>query len=68
MEKFFRGAIAALSFLLIVMFCVSSHSTAPVQSSQPVEPIIKDVEFEQVPAVVNLEARNAKQYDWKTSR
>ena len=68
MERIFQGVVATLSFLAIIMFCVSDSVAEP--SPKPVKvvtPVIQSVQFERVPALVNVGVKNEKQYNWENS-
>ena len=68
MENFFKSVLATLSFLLIIAFCMSG-TTKPVAKARVIsKPMFKTATFEQVPAIVNIEAQNENKFNWKTSK
>ena len=52
MERFFKGVVATLSFLFIVLFCLSDNINIEKQNRVITEPAIKAAQFEQVPAII----------------
>jgi hypothetical protein len=69
MERIFQGVITTLSFLAIIMFCTSGD-VIPEPTPKPtkvITPMIQSVQFERVPALVSVGAKNEKQYNWKNS-
>ena len=69
MENFFKSVLSTLSFLLMLFFCLFNDSTkieTPRSASAPVAPMIKSVQFEQAPAIVNIgENKNENEFNWK---
>ena len=68
MEKFFQSVIVALSFILIVVFCRPDNTKPVTENRYVAEPVLESVEFEQIPAVVNLEGKNEDKFNWKTPK
>lgn len=63
MEKFYQGVVATLSFLLVVIFCMSDISHSEEKPQKISTPVVKNIKFEQVPAVVILEEDYEKKFD-----
>ena len=67
MEKLLKSVIATLSFLFAVLFCLSGDIEVKQNNTKrlPHPPIIKNVEFQQVPAIVNIGTKDEKQFNWE---
>jgi len=69
MDKFFRGIIGILSFLLVVGFCLSDNIKKNNKQQKFVAgPLFDSVEFRQVPAVIELGEKNENKFNWKTPK